>query len=157
MSQLSYEPEMEKGLEGLPFDANNLDAISRLCEGADLLLGRAVQLGTDKDEQIKAAAAGMTLAQFKGLMRYRPLVDGVVLDKSAQTIITKGRVWVVPAETVEPGDECHIVLAAGTYAAEEIGRLVKTADGSNTLDISEVAKWERGGAAQDLAVVSIDL
>jgi hypothetical protein len=152
MAQLSYELDIPVGFEGQLADANALDSISRLAEGTDLSFGRGVQLGTDKDGQVKAPAAAMAIASFVGVIQHRPTTDGLVAEKSSQSILRKGRIYVEVEETVAPGDAVFLILQNGT-----VGRFQKTDGTADTLDVSAKCSWIKGAASGEVAILEINL
>lgn len=151
--QLNYDVNFEKAFEGLLGDVNNIDSVSRLIEGAGVLFGRGVQSGTD-EEQAKAAAAGMTLANFEGFVIHQPVEKGELVEKYAVSVLRKGRIWVKADEAMAKDGAVWLVLSGG-----EIGAVRATdAGGGASLDVSSKCKVVKGAsAAGELALIEVNI
>lgn len=151
MSQLSYDVNFAKAFEGLLGDVNNIDSVSRIIEGAGVLFGRGVQSGTD-EEQAKAAAAGMTLANFEGFVIHQSVEKGELEEKYAVSVLRKGRIWVKADTAMAKDGNVFLVLAGG-----EIGA-VRATDGGSDLDVSSKCKVVKGAsAAGELALIEVNI
>jgi len=138
MSQLEYTIDQGLGIEGAIADGKHHDADSGLMENAPATLraGHAVELGSE-DNTFKAFDGGKP----HGLLIYRPLEDGVILEKSAQSIMRKGRMFVKAIAAVTRGDVAH-VLADGTI--------------SNTGGTEIPCEFRTSAAAGELAVLDLN-
>ena len=153
MSQTSYGVNFENAFEGLLGDVNNIDSVSRIVEGAGVLFGRGVQSGTD-EEQAKASAVAMTLAQFEGFTIHQSVEAGDLLEKYTVSVLRKGRIWIKADEVMLKDGAVWLVLSGG-----EIGAVRATDAGAGaSLDISLKCKVVKGAVAiGDLALIEINI
>lgn len=71
-------------------------------------------------------------------------------------ILRKGRIWVVPEQTVVTTDPVYYRHASAGALPEALGRFRKDADTADATLISS-ARWVIGGSAGDLAMLEISL
>lgn len=141
MSQLEYTIDQGLGIEGALADGHHYDADSGTMEGpipTNFRAGHAVKLGS-KDNLFAPVTAGADKPH--GIMIYRPLIDGAVLEKSSQTILRKGRVYVRVIAAVVRGEAAH-VLPDGTI--------------SNTGGVKIPSEFRTSAAAGELAVLDVN-
>jgi len=151
--QLNYDVNLDAAFEGLLGDVNNIDSVSRIIEGAGVEFGRGVQSGTD-EEQSKAAALAMTLAQFEGFVVHQHVESAVLAAKDVVSVLRKGRIWVIAEEALPKNSAVYLRINGGTY----LGGVRATADAANTLDISDKVKVVKGAAgAGELALLEINI
>jgi len=151
MSQVNYPVNFERAFEGLLGDVNNIDSVSRLVEGAGVQFGRGVQSGTE-EEQAKAAAAGMALANFEGFVIHQSVENGELLEKYAVSVLRKGRIWVKAINAMLKDGEVHLELAVGADTGA-----VKNAAGGASIDISSKCKVIKGAGVGELALIEINI
>lgn len=152
MSQTNYQVNFDKAFEGMLGDANHMDALSRVIEGAGVLFGKAVTFGTN-DNQCKALSA--ITNKVMGVVIHKHVEEGVLAAKEAVSLLRKGRIYVKVEEAVSPGDAVFVrAVAAG---AEEAGSFRASADSTDCIDISANAEYLSSAEAGEFALVDINL
>lgn len=131
---------------------------------AEIPFGTMVIRGTDEDEQaLQCHTSAATVEQlFAGIVVWSDnyakdtelgstgLKPGVMLN-----LLQKGRIYVLPEDTVDPGDPVRVrAVVAG---AEVKGAFRTAADSTDCVDISAFARWVRGGSSTVPAVLEIDM
>lgn len=152
MSQLNYDVNFEKAFEGMLGDVNNMDALSRVIEGSNVLFGKAVTFGTN-DNQCKALSA--ISEKVAGVVIHKHVEEGILLEKEAVSLLRKGRIYVKVEEAVSPGDQVHV--RAVVSGQEEAGSFRASADGTDTINISSKAEYLSSAEAGEFALVDINL
>lgn len=151
MSQESYNVEMDVAFEGMLADSGRHDALSKVIEGAGLDFGLGCTYGTEEG-QIKALSA--ITDKFAGCIIHKHVEDGVLVEKSAVSLMRKGRMYVKVEEAVAEGDPVHCrAIAPG---AEVVGAFRKSQDGVNTLEVKG-AEFRSSAAAGGLAIIDFNL
>lgn len=74
--------------------------------------------------------------------------------KVTMQVLQQGRIYVLPEESVAPGDAVRFRAIAG---AGTVGAFRKTADAGNSVDISKFARWITTGSTTVPAVLEIDM
>lgn len=98
--------------------------------------------------------AGIVVHQHD-LAQPEELGDTGVKPKAVLRLLRRGRIYVLPEETVTVGDAVRVrAVAAGNEVA---GAFRTTADGTDCIDISKFARWVRGGSTTVPAVLEIDM
>lgn len=78
-----------------------------------------------------------------------------VKPTNALAVLRRGRIYVLPEESVSPGDAVRVrVVTAG---AEVKGAFRKSADATDCVDISKFAQWVTSGSSSVPAVLEIDM
>ncbi len=78
-----------------------------------------------------------------------------VKPKMTLNVLQKGRVYVLPEEDVDPGDPVRMrVVVAGSEVA---GAFRTSADATDCINLSTVARWITSGSTTIPAVLEIDL
>jgi hypothetical protein len=167
MPQSTVANNMTVAIVGQIADANDVSIASRVSEesAAEIPFGVMVIRGTDKERQAlllhtSSAAMEQLLA---GVSTHHASYDkpaelGEVGLKPKVTfgVLRKGRVYVLPEETVAPGDAVRVRAVAG--AGEQAGAFRKTADDtSDCIDISLFAQWISAGSTTVPAILEIDM
>lgn len=129
---------------------------------AEIPFGTMVTWGTSKDTdalKLNTSAAAM-VGKLAGVVVFEQAYAkdtelGTTGLKPGATLnlLRRGRIYVLPEESVAPGDAVR-VRAAGTGT---IGAFRKTSDTGNTLDCSKFAQWVTSGSSTVPAVLEIDL
>lgn len=151
--------EMVEGALGLvaePFTSHDIH--SRINDTDPIFFGRAVihDAGVGGDDGVAHPAAAPTVAQIDGVvMATRAIVskttggDPQYDAQESINVIKKGYIWVAITADVVKGDPVHVLHGAGTE-----GKFAN----AGGVDISSIAKWEKGGLAADgFALLSIDM
>lgn len=158
MSQTTApQREMKEGALGLV--AHHLgpdDSVSRINESAALFFGRLVTRVVSEDDEVVHPSAAFTVDQIDGIVQATRAIiseagsnDPNYQAKETANILKKGYIWVAITADVAVGDAVHALTGTGDEG--------KFADAGG-VDISAVAKWERGGLAADgIALLSINL
>jgi len=121
MVQLTYSRDSQPGLAGLIADMSDRTIDSFAAQGA-IDFGWPVARGTDPGKQVVRSGA----ANFLGVAVFSQIEEsGVYPDKSTVSVMTSGRVWVVSAETVVPGNVARI-SAGGTFVTAGATAIVGT-------------------------------
>lgn len=161
MSQTSYDLQAAVAFEGMladPTGGPTRGSVSLANEDAAALpFGRGVTNGTDPDTQFKLPTA--TGANLRGVSVHRHGTqdvtdDGIAQDEVAE-ILTKGPIWVIPEQDVEPGDPVYWRHTAGG-AGEVPGRWRKDADTAKADQVTNAA-WKTAGLAGTFAVLEVNL
>jgi len=152
MSQTNYQVNFDKAFEGMLGDANHMDALSRVIEGANVLFGKAVTFGTN-DNQCKALSA--ISEKVAGIVIHKHIEEGELLEKDAVSLLRKGRIYVKVEEAVSPGDA--VFVRAVVAGAEEAGSFRASADSTDCIDISSKAEYLTSAEAGEFALVDINL
>lgn len=161
MSQLSYSTDTAAyGIEGQLADSAFKDAISALAEGA-IPMGKLVIRGTDPVKQGKlpgasgdvTTAAGVLGVSIHDQAREADLAGVVTnLDKSAVSVLRRGRIVVKTEEAVTPADPVVVRFSAGGLG---VGSFAKTAGAAHAALAG--AKWMSSAAANGFAVLELTL
>ncbi len=152
MSQLNYNVNMDVAFEGMLADSGKIDALSKITEGASLEFGLGCALGTS-DNQVAPLAA--IADKFAGVVIHRHREEGELGDKVSVSVLRKGRIYVKVEEAVVKGDPAFVrAVAAG---AERAGAFRKSADGTDTIDLTGKAEFVTSADAGELAVLDINL
>lgn len=78
-----------------------------------------------------------------------------VKAKMTMSVLQKGRIYVLPEENVTPGDAVRMrVVVAGNEVA---GSFRTTADSTDCINLSKVARWVTTGSTSVPAVLEIDI
>lgn len=152
MSQTNYNVNFEKAFEGMLADAGKHDALSRVIEGSDVKIGKAVTFGTD-DNQIKKLSA--ITEKVAGVVIHKMTEEGILEEKDSVSILRKGRLYVKVEEAVAPGDP--VFVRAVVAGAEENGAFRKSADSTDCVDLTGKAQYLSSAALGELALVEINL
>jgi hypothetical protein len=166
--QTSVADAMTIGFPGLLADGTNLkncDSKYNAEASAELPWGcGVVRHSSDEDNAVvkphTSAAAAAPL--FAGVLAhshdYAPDIEvGTTGPKSKVTcsVLTHGRIYVLPEENVTPGDAVRMrVVTAG---AEVAGKFRTTADGTDCINLSKIARWVTTGSSTVPAILEIDL
>ncbi len=152
MSQLDYNVNMDIAFEGMLADANLEHADSGLAEGSNLEFGLGVKKGTSDNQFAPLAAAA---DKFEGVLIHRHREEGDLLDKQAVSVLRRGRIYVLVEEAVVKGDAAFVRAVATT--GERAGAFRKSADGTDTIDLTGVAVFKTSAEAGELAILEVNL
>jgi hypothetical protein len=167
MPQTSVADNMTIGIVGALADANLASVDSRVNEeaSAEIPFGVMVVRGTAKatDALLLHTSAAVSAPLLAGVVLYsaayakpEELGDDGVKPNMTVGLLQKGRVYVLPEEAVEPGDDVRVRAVAG--GSEQAGAFRTTADDtSDCIDISSFARWITAGSSTVPAVVEIDM
>lgn len=153
---------MAEAVAGLLADnTSTKDCLTGTSEEASAEIPFGVMLcqGTEDDgvKLLNTSAAAMATA-LKGVSVFGHGLDigtDGLNPKATFSVLSKGRIYVVPEEAVAPGDAVRVrAVAAG---AEVKGAFRTTADASDCVDISKFARWTRSADETGFAVVEIDM
>lgn len=121
MVQLSYLRDSAAGLAGVIADTSDRTVDSFAAEGV-VEFGWPVARGTSPGKQVVRSGA----ANFLGVALFSQTEEaGNYADNASVPVLTKGRVWVVSAEAVVPGNPVKI-SAGGTFVTAGATAIVGT-------------------------------
>lgn len=135
----------------------------------NMAMGVLVAEGTEEDGALNLAAQADKLAGV--VVRSQAQEPGVnvdaetgdVLENQSLTVLRRGQVWVQIEETVAAGDPVRYRAVADPDTGEQAG-IFRTTDptGTDTVLITEGARWVRGGVAsgsptRGIALLEIDI
>ena len=164
--QTSVSDKMITGFDGMIADVSMSDVDGHKINGeasAEILFGRAVVRGSTDQEVLRPHTDAATSA---------PLFDGVVVHSHAYakpeelgddglkpTVVVmtlqRGRILTTPEEAVSPGDAVR--FRAVVTGNEEAGAFRTTADGTDCVNISQLARWITSGDTNTPAWLEIDM
>lgn len=157
MTQLSYGYDMEIGQPGLLFDIGNNSVLTYRAE-ENIGFGFGLVKGTgDQDALLPVDGLG----EFVGVAIRTQAVeqdasgDAFYAEKSAVSVLTRGRIYVRVEQDVVLGDPVFLRFAVGAPGTV-IGEFRKDADTATAYEI-ERARFVRGAVEGGLAVVEINL
>lgn len=151
MSQTNYQVNFDKAFEGLLADAKH-ESISRIVEGSGVLFGKAVKQGTNDGQ---AVALSANTDKVLGVVVHKHIEKGELLEKDSISVLRRGRIYVKVEEAVVAGDP--VFVRAVVAGAEEAGSFRKSADSTDTIDLTSVAEFLTSAEAGEFAVVDINL
>lgn len=152
--QTTFNERRDIAFEGILADSTNRKVTSKVAEGAGLEYGLGCTLGTDKALQ-RAPLSAIT-EKFAGILVHEHTEEGVQpADQKGISILEQGSIYVKVEEAVVPGEPVFVRAVAGV--GERAGAFRKSADSTDCIDISSVAKWETAAAADGFAVLTINL
>jgi hypothetical protein len=121
--QLTYNQKMPVGLAGTQYDISFRRVDAYAVETDDIYPGMGVILGTNKEKQVKLAAATTAVVAGIAMLQAKEQdADGNVIYKDEQTVpvLNKGRAWVPVTEAVTAGNGAFLVFSGankGKWAA----------------------------------------
>jgi hypothetical protein len=121
--QTSYSRYMDPAIAGTLYDISFRRVDSYAVETDDVYPGFGVILGTDKEKQVKLAAATTAVVAGIALLQAKEQDEnGNVIYKDEQTVpvLNKGRAWVPVIEAVTAGNGAFLVFSGankGKWAA----------------------------------------
>ncbi len=165
--QTSVSESTAIAFAGMLADTSNKRTQSKYNEEASAEMPFGVMLcrGTDEDNGallLNTSAASM-VGKFVGISLHShayakdtELGDTGLKSKVSLDVLTQGRCYVQPEDTVTPGDPVRVrVVVAGS---EVKGAFLTTDDGSaDCVDVSGFCRWVTSGSSTVPAVVEIDL
>lgn len=99
---------------------------------------------------------------LKGVVMYhqaycRPqeLDDDGLQPATHMSVLRRGRVWVRVEDAVTPSSGVHVRRTAGV--GEQLGAFRGTGDGTDTIEITDFAKFMTSADAGELAVLELDM
>lgn len=119
---------------------------------------------TDKDDGVvlPTTSSAVSAPRFAGVVQHTHAMDkpnelgaAGITPKSTVLVMTEGRIWVLPEEAVTPGDAVR--FRAVVAGMEQAGAFRTTADGTDCVNISNLARWVRGGDSTTPAILEIDM
>jgi len=164
--QTAVSEAMAIGFAGALADSGNKTCASKYSEeaSAEIPFGVMVVKGTDEDNGVLlphtsgVASADIMMGVVVHSHAYAKdteLGDSGLKPKVSLDVLTHGRIYVLPEETVTPGDPVRVrVIAAGL---EQKGAFRTTADSTDCVDISSFARWTKGGSSTVPAVLELDM
>jgi hypothetical protein len=140
--QDSYSANIRPAVAGMQADMTPSTIISREVESASIAFGRVVYQGTASRQVLDGGAGGFTVAKYVGFaVRDRSALGIPVANafnqKESARIMTKGTIWVTPAQNVVAGDP--------VYVRPSNGDLQK--DNTNSALQIPGARWEDAATA----------
>lgn len=151
--QTTFSAERSKAFEGMIGQSTPHKIVSAVNEGTTLEYGLAATYGTNPDEQVKSLSA--ITEKISGVLVHEHREEGELLDKEGVSLMRQGEIWVKTEEAVVPGDA--VFVRAVAVDPERAGAFRKTADGTDTIDLSAHARWESSAGVGELALLSINL
>ena len=121
--QTSYSQYMEPAIAGTLYDISFRRIDSYAVETDNISPGMGVILGTDKEKQVKLAAATTSVVTGIALLQAKEQdASGNVIYKNKETVpvLNKGRAWVPVIEAVTAGNQAFLVFSGadkGKWAA----------------------------------------
>ncbi len=165
--QTSVTATMATAFAGMLADSNDMKrASSKVSEEASAEIPFGVMLcrGTDKDNGallLNTSAAAMASAMVGVVVHDHAYAKDVELGdtglkpKVSLNVLTHGRIYVQPEETVHPGDAVRVrAVATGD---EVFGTFRTTADAADTVNITSFARWVTSGTSSTPAVLELDM
>lgn len=154
--------DMSKWFAGMLADARYKTTETGTSEeaSAEIAFGVMVKRGT-ADDGILRLTAVTDVGRFAGIVQHThalakdlQLGDVGIKPKTTVNVLVKGAIVVPTEEAVVPGDRVFVRCVA--TGAEVAGAFRKTADGTDTVDISAFARWDTS-SVNGLAVLVVDL
>lgn len=153
MSQTTYSQTGAAGFAGLLYDLGDNDVMSYSAEGA-VGLGVPVQLGTNKERQVKT----LTTSVGQAALAYGISVSGILEQTSAGIVayatgqsvgvLKRGRIWVNTDDAVVAGAKANLKLSSGLFTDEAVAAGIEAFT-------QFTATFITGTTAAGLAVVEI--
>lgn len=123
MSQTSYSREMSRAIAGTLYDLSYHRTDSYAVETDSIYPGMGVILGTNKEKQVKLAAATTAAVAGIALLQAKEQDNSgnvIYADKETIPVMNKGRAWVPVIEAVTAGNSAYLVFSGadkGKWAA----------------------------------------
>lgn len=118
--------------------------------GGDGVTMRALQSG-----DTVANVAGVSVRELAVETRGSNTADDGVPPGREGAVLSKGPILMYTEEAVTPADTCYArIIASGTNT--EIGRVRKSADGGNAVDVSTIARFDESAAAGSIVRVLVN-
>ncbi len=164
--QTSVTTAMAPAFAGMLADTSGKRCSAKYSEeaSAEIPFGVMVCRGTDKDDGAlllntsSAAMADILLGVVVHSHAYdkdNELGDTGLKSAVSFDVLTHGRIYVLPEETVHPGDAVRVRAVAG--GSEVKGAFRTTADSTDCVDITSFARWARGGDSTTPAILELDM
>jgi hypothetical protein len=154
MSQTSVTLYGDAAFNGMLADLSDNDIGSFAAESV-VAIGRTVCRGTNREKQVvqSTTAVGQGALVFGVALHDHSReanAQGVVqaADKTAVSVLRRGRVWVQTNDAVVAGSVANLHLATGTFTDEAVGA------GIEALTLVQ-ARFETGTTAAGLAIVEL--
>jgi hypothetical protein len=157
--------DMSAGLAGMLADSGLKDAagVVQAEASASIPFGVMVAKGSTDDAAVKLnGTASSMITKLLGVVMFshRFAIDHEVdstgiKPKVGFDVLRRGRIYVLPEESVTPGDpvRVRVVVTGGEVA----GAFRKTEDSTDCVNISAFAQWRTSGSSTVPAVLEIDM
>lgn len=158
MSQTTYNTDFGEAFQGLLDYAAPGGVLSRANgEGSEIPFGIMLTTGTDpyKEAELPDAAGDDAL----GVVVHRHHTntdatgDDAVEDNEDMDVLSRGRVWVLVEEQVDPGDDVYFRHTANG-GNTQLGAFRQDADTANATQVTG-ARWIKGGSS--IALLELNL
>ncbi len=160
-AQTTYTETHTVAIEGALADNGPRDVATGINEAAgEIPFGVMVAKGTgDRNKKLPAAGSdtldGIALHGYN-FDKSEELGTTGIKRYVAFNVLRRGRAWVKVEEAVNDGDRAHIRHTANG-GNTQLGAFRKSADGGNTIDATNIARFETTAGAGELAIVMVDM
>lgn len=162
MSQTSYSVDQAAAVAGLLGDSGYHDVLSGIASVA-MGFGLAVLKGSG-DADLALPGASGDVAKVKGVTVHQHMEQSLAgvaqyAQKSAVSVLHKGRIWVQVEESVVPGDAVFVRYAAGGNGVGSFGKTAGTSERAQLSDgsMGSKAKYLTTASANGLALLEVSL
>lgn len=154
------QPLAQAGTIADPSFVKHADSLRNDHASAEIPFGVMVAASSDPgDGALPLTATDNVLAGIvvydHAYARLAELGDTGLKPDVVMTVLKRGRIYVLPEETVVPGGAVRV--RAVVTGSEVAGAFRTTADSTDCIDISAFARWVRGGSSSSPAVLEIDM
>ena len=132
---------------------------------AEMRFGIAVLRDTTDEDNgvvLPLTSSAVSAPRFAGIVVHShdyakdtELGDTGLKPKVTVNVLQRGRIWVQPEDTVDPGDT--VKFRAVVAGAEVAGAFRAAADSTDCVDISKFARWITSGSSTVPAILEIDM